>query len=449
MSEMEPNEKDTGVGNPNFRIKTLEELNQSRSKYEGMITYFREDGVMPAPMKSVEELNRVHDKAPIYYGRDGEKYGAFAELTEESRQSLKLDENGKMPEEDKADREQTDSSDSMGYSVNGLNMEYLSSLLEETEGVEEEEAQGADGLSGDQLRIQQAILEEAEQPKAAASEVTVSELSKTDQSKPKMPKSVVHTAENKTTVSSGSARIGRAALIQRQLEEGKQPVEPKAPPVLSRAEYARMNSTSNPDRSMGGPTLSKSEDEPVIVKEKRQITFGEIIKELLVYAFCIVIALVLSIVIVKFVGQKTEVSGDSMNDTLVNGQQLIIDKLSYRFDAPKRYDVVVFPENEKSNYVKRIIGMPGETVSIEEGYIYINGELLADDIYGKEPVSKDKYYRLSEPVTLGDDEYFVLGDNRNNSTDSRDVSVGNISRERIIGKVVFRIWPLNKMGTVH
>jgi signal peptidase I len=138
-----------------------------------------------------------------------------------------------------------------------------------------------------------------------------------------------------------------------------------------------------------------------------------------------------------------------MNDTLVNADQLIIDKISYRSHDPQRYDIVVFPENEDSMYVKRIIGLPGETVSISEGYIYINGQMLGDDIYGKETITQDNYGRLYESsVTLGSDEYFVMGDNRNNSTDSRSYDVGNITKDQIIGKVIFRIWPLKRMGVV-
>ena len=135
-----------------------------------------------------------------------------------------------------------------------------------------------------------------------------------------------------------------------------------------------------------------------------------------------------------------------MNPTLENGDNLITDKISYRFSDPKRYDIVVFPfedENGKRNFIKRIIGLPGETVQIKDGEVYINGELLGET-YGKEKM--DYAGRASEPITLGDDEYFVLGDNRNNSKDSRYEDVGNISRDRLIGRAFFRIWPLSDFG---
>ena len=128
--------------------------------------------------------------------------------------------------------------------------------------------------------------------------------------------------------------------------------------------------------------------------------------------------------------------------------RLILDKISYRFSEPQRFDIIVFPFQyaEKTFYVKRIIGLPGETVQIDlQGNIYINGQILNED-YGKETIN---FAGLAvEPITLGDDEYFVMGDNRNNSSDSRDPSVGNIRRSNIIGKAWVRIWPLNKFGVL-
>ena len=135
-----------------------------------------------------------------------------------------------------------------------------------------------------------------------------------------------------------------------------------------------------------------------------------------------------------------------METTLSENDNLIVDKLTYRFREPKRFDIIVFPfqHEEDTYYIKRIIGLPGETIYIdEEGNIYIDDEILQES-YGKE-VIKDAG-RAYEPVVLGDDEYFVMGANRNNSQDSRDPSVGNISRSAIIGRAWIRIWPLNKIG---
>ena len=152
--------------------------------------------------------------------------------------------------------------------------------------------------------------------------------------------------------------------------------------------------------------------------------------------------------IITFVGQRTSVSGSSMEPTLHNGDQLIMDKLTYHFSEPERFDIIVFPFQyaDDTYYVKRIIGLPGETVQIDpEGNIYINGELLEED-YGLETILSPGL--AAEPVLLGEAEYFVLGDNRNNSSDSRDPSVGNIHRSDIIGKAWVRIWPLNKIGVL-
>lgn len=150
--------------------------------------------------------------------------------------------------------------------------------------------------------------------------------------------------------------------------------------------------------------------------------------------------------IVTYVGQRTQVSGGSMESTLSNEDHLLVDKISYRFKAPERFDIIVFPfqYDEETYYIKRIIGMPGETIRIdEEGNIYIDEEILEED-YGREVIENPG--RAIEPIKLGDDEYFVMGDNRNNSSDSRDPSVGNIHRKDIIGRAFIRIWPLSKFG---
>ena len=153
--------------------------------------------------------------------------------------------------------------------------------------------------------------------------------------------------------------------------------------------------------------------------------------------------------IVTFVGQRTVVNGESMYDTLNDGDNLWVDKLSYHFKDPQRFDIVVFPMYDGEEYfIKRIIGMPGETVRIDhQGNIYINGELLEED-YGYETIEPGMVGRAFEGVTLGDDEYFVMGDNRNESEDSRFDIVGNVKREDLMGKAVFRLWPIASFGTL-
>ena len=172
-----------------------------------------------------------------------------------------------------------------------------------------------------------------------------------------------------------------------------------------------------------------------------------IVKELFGWIVFIVVVVAASYLIVTFVGQRTEVSGSSMETTLSSGDQLIVDKISYRFRDPKRYDIVVFPYRyeESTYYIKRIIGLPGETVQIVDGIVYINGSPL-NEHYGNEVIEDPG--SAAEPITLGDDEYFVLGDNRNHSSDSRDASVGVLKREDLIGRAWIRIYPFDEMGFV-
>ena len=160
------------------------------------------------------------------------------------------------------------------------------------------------------------------------------------------------------------------------------------------------------------------------------------------------IVLGVTFLIITYVGQRTHVSGDSMKNTLNDGDHLIVDKITYRMREPVRYDIIVFPFRYKENtfYIKRIIGLPGETVQIAGGEIYIDGEILKES-YGRE-VIKDPGIAES-PIELGEDEYFVLGDNRNESSDSRDPSVGMIQREDMVGRASLRIYPFDKVGFIR
>ena len=174
-----------------------------------------------------------------------------------------------------------------------------------------------------------------------------------------------------------------------------------------------------------------------------------VVKEIISTILYILAVLLGTYLLITFVGQRTSVSGSSMEPTLSNNDQLILDKISYRFSEPKRFDIIVFPFQYKENtyYVKRVIGLPGETVQIDlEGNIYINGEILEED-YGKEKIN---FPGLAvEPITLGDDEYFVMGDNRNNSSDSRDPSVGIIQKKDIIGRAWLQIYPFDEFGFIR
>lgn len=173
-----------------------------------------------------------------------------------------------------------------------------------------------------------------------------------------------------------------------------------------------------------------------------------IMKEILSTSIYLLVVLCAAYLIITYVGQRTQVSGSSMETTLSDGDNLLVDKITYRFSEPKRFDIIVFPFQYDTDtyYIKRIIGMPGETVQIDyDGNIYINGSLLKES-YGREVIQNPG--RADEPITLGKDEYFVMGDNRNNSSDSRNPSVGNIHRKDIIGRAWVRIWPFSKFGVL-
>ena len=174
-----------------------------------------------------------------------------------------------------------------------------------------------------------------------------------------------------------------------------------------------------------------------------------IFRELLGWLVYILIIIGLTYLIITYVGQRTRVSGQSMETTLSDGDNLIVDKLTYHFKDPERFDIIVFPYKYEENtyYIKRIIGMPGETIQIMGGYVYINGQQLTSDIYGAEVMQSAGI--AAEPFTLGPDEYFVLGDNRNHSTDSREPNVGVLHREDLLGRAWVRIYPFDKIGVIR
>ena len=125
----------------------------------------------------------------------------------------------------------------------------------------------------------------------------------------------------------------------------------------------------------------------------------------------------------------------------------LVNRLAYDVGKPKRFDIVLFErEDSGQQNIKRIIGLPGETVQIEDGHIYINGILL-DEHYG---IGEEMQGGLAgEVITLSEDEYFVLADNRDSTPDSREPSVRNIKKDDIIGKAIFCIWPLQNIGLVR
>ncbi|WP_331487626.1 signal peptidase I [Anaerocolumna sp. AGMB13025] len=196
------------------------------------------------------------------------------------------------------------------------------------------------------------------------------------------------------------------------------------------------------------PELSESEDKPtdqVIEVKEKETNYGKEIMHMLIYFVIVIISVLL---IHQFVGQQIEVSGSSMESTLHNEDHLILEKVSYEIGSPKRYDIVVFrpySDEKDTYYIKRVIGLPGETIQIVGSDIYIDGKLLNED-YGNNPIADGGIAK--DPIILGRDEYFLLGDNRNNSKDSRDFSIGSVKRGAIIGRAWVRVWPFDKFGVL-
>ncbi len=185
-------------------------------------------------------------------------------------------------------------------------------------------------------------------------------------------------------------------------------------------------------------------DKPVLGSAENPVK--GFIGDVLYIIICMIISLIVAYGITHFVAHHTRVDGHSMNNTLADNDLLIIEKLSYYFNEPERYDIVVFPFSDNINYIKRIIGLPGEKLQIINGYVYINDVLLEDDIYGRSIITDPGI--AGQPVYIGENEYFVLGDNRNSSSDSRKESVGLINRKDIQGKAVFRFWPFDELGVL-
>ncbi|MGN0370545.1 MAG: signal peptidase I [Butyrivibrio sp.] len=146
---------------------------------------------------------------------------------------------------------------------------------------------------------------------------------------------------------------------------------------------------------------------------------------------------------------NTTIVGHSMNDTLQNGDTVLINSIAYKFNPPSRYDVIVFEPkigNVSQYYVKRVIGLPGETIQIKDGRVYIDNNLLEDDVITTEIHNAGL---AEDPIVLGYNEYFVLGDNRNNSDDSRFSNVGLVKGDTIIGKPWLTVYPFSSFGIIN
>lgn len=164
-------------------------------------------------------------------------------------------------------------------------------------------------------------------------------------------------------------------------------------------------------------------------------------KEIFDWVIAIVAAVLLSFLIRQYIFQPSQVKMSSMFPTLKENEIILVNKLTYKLREPQRGDIIVFqPPNSQEHYVKRIIGLPGEEIEIRNGGVYINQERV------EEPYISVETDGLFNPTQLSDNEYFVMGDNRQNSMDSR--AFGPISSQTIVGKAILVYWPLQEIKSL-
>jgi len=177
--------------------------------------------------------------------------------------------------------------------------------------------------------------------------------------------------------------------------------------------------------------------------------FGSIGKAIYSLIETILVALVLAIVLYLFIMTPHEVVGSSMHPTYKNGEFLMANKITYRVSEPKRGDVIIFKYSDTADFIKRIIGVPGDEVMIKDGKIYVNGELLNESAYLDPSVITNggSYLHEGQTIKLNEDEYFVCGDNRSNSSDSRDF--GPIKKGAIKGKAWIVYYPFSEFRVVQ
>ena len=170
----------------------------------------------------------------------------------------------------------------------------------------------------------------------------------------------------------------------------------------------------------------------------------EFLSDTIKYIIFIVVILVIAVCVVGL----QQIVGPSMTPTLRNGDIVILDKLSYRFSEIKRDDIVALYYADTKFLVKRVVGLPGETVEFKDNKLYINGKYYEEKYLGDDIVTDNFSLEELNYTTIPDDMYLVLGDNRGDSMDSRDSDVGLIPKKDIYGKVRFKIWPINEFKYV-
>ncbi len=179
----------------------------------------------------------------------------------------------------------------------------------------------------------------------------------------------------------------------------------------------------------------------------------ELVRKFFVFLFdvleSIVVALAIFVVLYLFITQPHQVKGQSMDPNFANGQYILTDKISYHFTVPKRGDVIVFksPANKEIDFIKRVIGLPGERVRLTDGSFYINGKKLEEKYIPPENfLYPGSFLRENVEITVPAGHLFVTGDNRPHSSDSREF--GPIPYEDIVGRSFLRYWPFEDAGLI-
>lgn len=187
--------------------------------------------------------------------------------------------------------------------------------------------------------------------------------------------------------------------------------------------------------------VETNEPLPAAESEKKK-TLG---REIFEWVMVVVIAVAAALVIRTFIFEPVRVDGNSMLETLHDNEYMIVTKYQYLFDDPQRFDVVIchYPGRGGTNFVKRVVGIPGDTVAVRDGTLYVNGEAIAEDYIAHKP----NYFLPEEIVAEG--HYFVLGDNRSNSNDSHAPGVGQLARGQIVGKVRLVAWPFAEFRIIQ
>ena len=182
-------------------------------------------------------------------------------------------------------------------------------------------------------------------------------------------------------------------------------------------------------------------DTPIKEAEAKKKSVG---REILEWIFVVVFAVGVALIIRTFIFEPVRVDGESMLRTLYNNEYMIVTKYQYLFNDPDRFDVVIchYPERGNTNFVKRIVGVPGDTIEVKDATLFVNGEPV------DEPHIVNKPSYTMSAITVGEGHYFVLGDNRPNSNDSHNPNVGQLERKQIIGKVRLVVWPFNDFRIV-